>query len=74
MPHGEATTSIKFVCAGQNVSGTMDMDDLLVEFKPEIGFKKPLDRDFKITEPTKFVTGKGFLGLGGRVTSETTLC
>ena len=63
MPDGEATTSIKFACAGQTMSGPMDMDNLFVEFEPEIGFKKPLDRDFKITELTKFVTGKEFLGL-----------
>ena len=43
------------------------MDDLLVEFEPEIEFKKPLGRDFKVTELTKFIAGKEFLGLGGRI-------
>ena len=49
------------------------MDDLLVEFEPEIGFKKPLGRDFKVTELEKIVAGKEFLGLGGRITVKTTL-
>ena len=49
------------------------MDDLLMEFEPEIGFKKLLGRDFKVTELDKFVAGKEFLGLGGRITVKTTL-
>ena len=49
------------------------MDDLLVEFEPEIGFKKPLGRDFNVTELTKFIAGKEFLGLGGRISVNTTL-
>ena len=49
------------------------MDDLLVEFEPEIGFKKPLGREFKVTELTKFIAGKEFLGLGGRISVKTTL-
>ena len=55
------------------MSGPMDLDDLLVEFEPEIGFKKPLDRDWKLPELTKFVAGKDFLGQGGRITVDTTL-
>ena len=51
----------------------MNLDELLVEYEPEIAFPKPLDRDLKITELKKYTTGKDFLALGGRITSETTL-
>jgi len=49
------------------------LDDLLIEFEPEIGFNKPLGRDFKLPELTKFIAGKDFLGQGGRITTKTTL-
>ena len=55
------------------MSGPMDLDDLAVEFEPEIGFRKPLDRVWKLPELAKFVAGKEFLGQGGRITVDTTL-
>ena len=55
------------------MSGSMTLDELLVEYEPEIGFPKPLDRDLKIPELKKYTSGKEFLALGGQITSETTL-
>lgn len=55
------------------MSGPMDMDDLLVEFEPEIKFKKLFDRNSKTTELTKCITSKEFLGLRGCITLVTML-
>ena len=55
------------------MSGPMNLDELLIEFEPEVGFAKPLGRSLTIPELKKFVAGKSFLDLGGKITSETTL-
>ena len=55
------------------MSGPMDLDQLLIEYEPKVGFKKPLGRSLTIPELKKFVAGKPFLDLGGKITSETTL-
>ena len=55
------------------MSGPMDLDQLLIEYEPEVGLKKPLGRSLTIPELKKFVAGKPFLDLGGKITSETTL-
>ena len=55
------------------MSGPMDLDQLLIEYEPEVGFKKPLGRSLTIPELKKIVAGKLFLDLGGKIMSETTL-